>query len=100
MEGGGLALDLAHGEMGAVRYLLAGKPIAPLDAALPAGSKFPTEGDIGTDGDTSATLKPLFGGGGVDRLDGEDDDDLLNGGGALDSLCDGGSGANTIVDCP
>ncbi len=69
MEGGGLALDLAHGEMGAVRYLLAGKPIAPLDAALPAGSKFPTEGDIGTDGDTSGTLKPLFGGGGVKRSD-------------------------------
>ena len=69
MEGGALALDLAHGEMGAVRYLLAGKPIASLDAALPAGSKFPTEGDIGTDGDTSATLKPLFGGGGVKRSD-------------------------------
>jgi hypothetical protein len=42
----------------------------------------------------------LFGGGGADRLDGEDDDDLLNGGGAVDTLCDGGSGANTIMDCP
>jgi hypothetical protein len=38
----------------------------------------------------------LFGGGGADRLD----DDLLNGGGAVDTLCDGGSGANTIIDCP
>ncbi|HEU5055487.1 MAG TPA: methyltransferase domain-containing protein, partial [Kofleriaceae bacterium] len=66
---GALALDLAHQEMGAVRYLLVGKGAAPLAAALPAGSKFPTEGDVGTDGDTSGTLKPLFGGGGVKRSD-------------------------------
>src|SRR6185503_15162658 len=66
---GALALDLTHQEMGAVRYLLSGKAAAPLAAALPAGSRFPTEGDIGSDGDTSATLKPLFGGGGVKRSD-------------------------------
>ena len=69
LEDGTLALDIAHQEMGAVRYLLAGDAAAPLRAALPAGSKFPTEGDVGTDGDTSGTLKPLFGGGGVKRSD-------------------------------
>jgi hypothetical protein len=69
LEDGALALDLAHQEMGAVRYLLAGDAAAPLRAALPAGSKFPTEGDVRTDGDTSTTLKPLFGGGGVKRSD-------------------------------
>lgn len=66
---GALALDLAHQEMGAVRYLLTGAATAPLAAALPAGSRFPTEGDIGSDGDTSGTLRPLFGGGGVKRSD-------------------------------
>lgn len=69
LKGGELALDLAHQEMGAVRYLLTGKAAEPLGAALPAGSRFPTEGDIGSDGDTSATLKPLLGGGGVKRSD-------------------------------
>jgi SAM-dependent methyltransferase len=69
MPDGALALDLTHQEMGAVRYLLTGRAAQPLAAALPAGARFPTEGDIGSDGDTSATLKPLFGGGGVKRSD-------------------------------
>ena len=69
LEDGALALDLAHQEMGAVRYLLAGEAADRLGAALPAGTRFPTEGEIGSDGDTSATLRPLFGGGGVKRSD-------------------------------
>jgi hypothetical protein len=36
----------------------------------------------------------------VDQLDREDDDDRLNGGPAVDTKCDGGTGNNTIIDCP
>lgn len=69
LAGGELALDLPHAEMGAVRYLLTGKPAAPLAGALPDGASFPTMGDIPTDGDTSQTLRPLLGGGGAKRSD-------------------------------
>lgn len=65
---GALALDLAHWEMGAARYLVMNAP-AQLGAALPAGARFPTLGDISSDGDTSATLRWLLGGGGVKRSD-------------------------------
>ena len=66
---GALALDVAHWEMGAVRYLLAGAAAEPLRARLPAGATFPTQGDIGTDGDVRGTLHELLGGGGVKRSD-------------------------------
>jgi SAM-dependent methyltransferase len=62
---GELALDLPHAEMGAVRYLLTGETAA---LAVPAGA-FPTDGDIASDGDTAATLRPLLGGGGAKRSD-------------------------------
>lgn len=65
---GALALDLAHWEMGAARYLVANAP-DQLGAALPVGARFPTQGDISSDGDTSATLRGLLGGGGVKRSD-------------------------------
>jgi len=69
LAGGALALDLPHQEMGAVRYLLAGDRAARLAGALPDGARFPTRGDIASDGDTSGTLAPLLGGGGVKRSD-------------------------------
>jgi spermidine synthase len=65
---GVLAIDLAHWEMGAARYLVAHAPDR-LGAALPAAARFPTQGDIASDGDTSATLRGLLGGGGVKRSD-------------------------------
>jgi SAM-dependent methyltransferase len=67
LAGGELALDLAHQEMGAVRYLLGGA--GELDAALPRAASFPTEGDIASDGDTSTTLRSVLGGGGTKRSD-------------------------------
>jgi hypothetical protein len=69
LESGELALDLPHAEMGAVRYLLEGEPVSNLAATLPVDAKFPTMGDIGSDGDTSKTLRPLLGGGGAKRSD-------------------------------
>jgi hypothetical protein len=69
LAGGEVALDLPHAEMGAVRYLLVGEPAGNLAATLPADARFPTAGDIGTDGDTSKTLRPLLGGGGAKRSD-------------------------------
>ena len=65
---GTLAIDLAHWEMGAARYLVAHAP-DQLGRALPATARFPTQGDIASDGDTSATLRRLLGGGGVKRSD-------------------------------
>jgi hypothetical protein len=65
---GALAIDLAHWEMGAARYLVTNAP-EQLGAALPAGARFPTQGDISSDGDTSVTLRWLLGGGGVKRSD-------------------------------
>ncbi len=69
MPDGRLALDLPHWEMGAVRYLLAGKALETLTPAVAAEQAFPTSGDIGSDGDTSRTLHDLLGGGGVKRSD-------------------------------
>ena len=68
LAGGELALDLPHAEMGAIRYLLTGDAARALDV-LPAGARFPTTGDIETDGDTSKTLRALLGGGGAKRND-------------------------------
>lgn len=68
-ENGAIALDLPHWEMGAVRYLLTGATVAELSALLPGDAKFPTTGEIGSDGDTSHTLKGLLGGGDVMRAD-------------------------------
>jgi protein-L-isoaspartate O-methyltransferase len=69
MPDGALAIDLPHWEMGAVRYLLRGAAVADLQARLPAKASFPTEGDIGSDGDTRKTLRDLLGGGGAKRSD-------------------------------
>ncbi|HUS63182.1 MAG TPA: hypothetical protein VMZ28_01525 [Kofleriaceae bacterium] len=69
MPDGGLAVDLPHEDMGAVRYLLRGDAVAGLQGELPAKLAFPTTGDIGSDGDTRKTLTDLLGGGGVKRSD-------------------------------
>lgn len=69
MPGGGLALDLPHLDMGAVRYLLRGAAVAELEAKLPLRTTFPTNGDVGSDGDTRKTLIELLGGGGAKRSD-------------------------------
>ena len=42
----------------------------------------------------------IFGEDGVDQLFGRGGDDLLNGGAATDATCNGGTGTNTLVDCP
>ena len=68
-DGDSLALDLPHWEMGAIRYRLHGDATKPLDVLLPAKTKFPTTGEIGSDGDTAKTLKALLGGGDVMRSD-------------------------------
>lgn len=68
-ESGALALDLPHWEMGAVRYLLAGAPVAELEVLLGTATSFPTDGDIGSDGDESKTLREVLGGGGTKRSD-------------------------------
>lgn len=66
-EDGSLTLDLPHWEMGSRRYALRGPEalLKELAARLPPKSKFPTAGDLSTDGDTSKTLYPMLGGGGV-----------------------------------
>lgn len=68
-EDGALCLDLPHQEMGALRYRLTGANAARLAALLPAGFQAPTAGDIGSDGDTTATLREIYGGGGWKRSD-------------------------------
>jgi Ca2+-binding RTX toxin-like protein len=42
----------------------------------------------------------LYGGPDADYLYGNDGDDYLDGGPSTDQACDGGTGTNTIVDCP
>jgi len=69
LKGGALALDLPHWEMGAQRYLLIGDQAVQLDQQLAKNTSFPTSGDIGSDGDTSATLREALGGGGFKRSD-------------------------------
>jgi protein-L-isoaspartate O-methyltransferase len=68
-EDGSLALDAPHAEMGAVRFLLRGDAVKALEGQLPASATFPTQGDIGSDGEVRGTLAPLAGGGGVKRSD-------------------------------
>ena len=68
-ENGALALDMPHWEMGALRYLLTGPGARELEARIPSQAVFPTSGEIGSDGDTRKTLRPLLGGGGVMRSD-------------------------------
>lgn len=66
---GAVFVELPHLEMGGVRYLLdeaGAKEASPL---LPAAAKFPTQGDIRTDGDPAGTLRDVLGGGGVKRSD-------------------------------
>jgi hypothetical protein len=55
--------------MGAVRYLLRGKAADALASKLPRDLAFPTAGDIGSDGDTTQTLRDALGGGGAKRSD-------------------------------
>ncbi len=63
----GLVLDLPHEEMGAVRWVLRGEALPELERLLPQGATFPTQGDIGSDGDVGPTLHRVLGGGGVMR---------------------------------
>lgn len=63
-----VALDVAHAEMGAVRFLVSG-PAEDALRPMVASQKFPTRGDIRSDGPTSGTLVTLAGGGGVKRSD-------------------------------
>lgn len=64
---GQLYLDVPHYEMGARRYLLRGDRLEELERALGKATDFPTQGDIGSDGDTKKTLATLLGGGGSKR---------------------------------
>lgn len=64
---GQLYLDVPHYEMGARRYLLRGERVGELERALGEAKDFPTQGDIGSDGDTQKTLAALLGGGGTKR---------------------------------
>jgi hypothetical protein len=64
---GQLHLDVPHYEMGARRYLLRGDRTTELGRALGDAADFPTQGDIGSDGDTKKTLAALLGGGGAKR---------------------------------
>lgn len=66
-DDGELAIDLPHQEMGAVRFLLAGEATAGLKKALGGTDRFPTQGDISSDGSLDQTLRPVLGGGGVRR---------------------------------
>ncbi|MDI1435664.1 spermidine synthase [Polyangium sorediatum] len=68
-EDGALCIDLPHYEMGAQRYRLSGPAVDALTKLLPSGEAAPTDGDIGSDGDTKATLRDLLGGGGFKRSD-------------------------------
>lgn len=67
-EQGRVALDLAHAEMGAVRFLVSG-PAEDVLRPMLASQSFPTRGDIRSDGRTKATLVTLVGGGGAKRSD-------------------------------
>lgn len=64
-ENGALALDLAHGEMGAMRFLLKGPLVASLESRLTGRESFPTAGDLLTDGDLDNTMVDFVGQGGV-----------------------------------
>ncbi len=66
---GTLCLDLPHWEMGAVRYVLTGPHAETLGKQLSANARFPTQGDIGSDGDLVGSLHAVLGGGGVKRSD-------------------------------
>jgi hypothetical protein len=66
-EDGTLCLDLPHYEMGAQRYRLRGPHARDLAQLLPASARFPTSGDIGSDGPTEGTLREVLGGGGFKR---------------------------------
>jgi SAM-dependent methyltransferase len=68
-ETGELCLDLPHQEMGAYRYVVSGRRSAQLARLLPETARFPTQGDIHSDGSTAGTLAPLLGGGGAKRSD-------------------------------
>jgi hypothetical protein len=69
LDGGELALDVPYWEKGAVRYLLTGTAAEALAPRLPAGSTFPTDGGIRSDGDTTSTLRSALGGGGSKHSD-------------------------------
>lgn len=64
---GQLYLDVPHYEMGARRYVLRGERMGELERALGKHTDFPTQGDIGSDGDTQKTLATWLGGGGAKR---------------------------------
>lgn len=68
-ETGRLALDLAHAEMGAVRFLISGPAEVALSSLVSDSGRFPTAGDIESDASTRGTLVGLAGGGGVKRSD-------------------------------
>jgi hypothetical protein len=66
---GTLCLDVPHWEMGAVRYVVTGPHAETLASRLSANASFPTQGDIGSDGDLVGSLHAVLGGGGVKRSD-------------------------------
>lgn len=68
-EDGRVAVDLAHPEMGAVRFLVSGAAEALLRPLVSRTKGFPTVGDIGSDGPTKGTLVDLAGGGFAKRSD-------------------------------
>ncbi|HQP39705.1 MAG TPA: hypothetical protein PLI95_31190, partial [Polyangiaceae bacterium] len=66
---GAVFVELPHLEMGGVRYVLDEAGAKEASTLLPAAAKFPTQGDIRTDGDPAGTLRDVLGGGGVKRSD-------------------------------
>ncbi|MEM6989295.1 MAG: hypothetical protein AAF721_02320 [Myxococcota bacterium] len=66
---GGLALDIAHDEMGAQRYLVVGPLAEALEAELPATAEFPVEGDYGPGPAIRKVPRDLAGGEGAMRSD-------------------------------
>ena len=62
---GGLALDLPRWSKGATRYLLVGDMARQLKRRLPCEARFPTRGQVPSDGDTRKTARALLGGGDV-----------------------------------
>lgn len=69
-ESDAIAVEVPHAEMGAVRFVVRDKAhVDRLSKLLPAGTAFPTAGDVSSDGDRKDTLVDALGGGGVKRSD-------------------------------
>ncbi len=68
-EDGRVAIDLGHPEMGAIRFVVSGEAEDTLRSMVARTKRFPTRGDIRSDGPTQGTLSDLAGGGEAKRSD-------------------------------